>query len=315
MPRIFQTHIPKKILLITLVGVISLLACMLAMLQEINQNAEKLQLEQVRTESLYKMYAKTDLEAGAAIVYDATNHKVLYARNASARLPLASISKVMTALVGRTVLPSTTPITINASARTEEPDFDLHPGDTWSAKDLTQYFLVKSSNDGATAVCNAVTNFIQEKNPSDNCISLMNRYAKNQGLLTLYFANPSGLDLANGNPSNFGSAYDVAQLLDIAYSSYPALFSATKEPVVTFTTNNYTYEAVNTDKVLDEIGTVLAGKTGYTDTAGGNLAVLYEPRPGLHVVIVVLGASHEGRFSDMLELVRRTNMYVRANQI
>ncbi len=99
-------------------------------------------------------------------------------------------------------------------------------------------------------------------------------------------------------------------MLDLAYESYPALFTVTSEPVVTFRTANYTYTATNTDKVLDDIKTVLAGKTGYTDTAGGNLAVLYEPRPGLQIAIVVLGASRDGRFSDMLELVQRTNKYV-----
>jgi D-alanyl-D-alanine carboxypeptidase len=137
----------------------------------------------------------------------------------------------------------------------------------------------------------------------------MNQYAKNKELLSLYFANPSGLDLPSGAPSNFGSAYDIARLLKLAYESYPSLFAVTNMPEVTFKTKNYVYTAKNTDEVLEEIGTVLAGKTGYTDTAGGNLAVLYEPRPGLRVAIVVLGATKDGRFSDMLELVRRTNSY------
>lgn len=170
---------------------------------------------------------------------------------------------------------------------------------------------MKSSNDGSEAICNAVTELVSITTPSLDCIALMNQYAKNQGLTSLYFANASGLDLPTGAPSNFGSAYDVARLLHIAYDSHPELLHATSLPTATFTTKNYSYEAVNTDKILEDVGTILAGKTGFTYTAGGNLAILYEPRPGTEIAIVVLGSSRDGRFDDMLELVRRTNQYVR----
>lgn len=303
-------HVPKRILLIILLGVIIIFSTMLSTLHELDKNTEKIVAEQEQYESLHRIYANLDIEADSAIVYDATNGKVLFSMHSYKRRPLASITKIMTALVGRTILPSSTPVTFTQNSRTEEPDMDLRFGDTWTAKDLTQYFLVKSSNDGANAICNAVTTLIQKKDPSLNCVTLMNQYAKNQGLTSLYFSNPSGLDLSTGAASSFGSAYDVAKMLDLAYESYPTLFTVTSEPVVTFKTANYTYRATNTDKVLDDIKTVLAGKTGYTDTAGGNLAVLYEPRPGFQVAIVVLGASRDGRFSDMLELVKRTNKYI-----
>jgi D-alanyl-D-alanine carboxypeptidase len=283
---------------------------MLTLLRDIDTQTEELIEQEQHRMSLHYIYADMNLEADSAIVYNATSNEVLFSKNQSKRRPLASITKIMTALVGRTILPSSTPVTFTQSSRTEEPDLDLRLGDTWTAKDLTQYFLVKSSNDGATAVCDAVTSLVRKNDATLTCVKLMNQYAQNQGLSSLYFSNPSGLDLTSGAPSSFGSAYDVAKMLNIAYNSYPSLFTVTSEPVVTFRTPNYVYEATNTDKVLDDIKTVLAGKTGYTDTAGGNLAVLYEPRPGLHVVIVVLGASREGRFSDMLELVKHTNKYV-----
>ncbi len=310
MKQLLHTHVPKRILLIILLGVIIIFSTMLTTLRELDQNIEKLMNEQAHFESLRRAYKNLRIEADSAIVYDATNGNVLFSMDSYKRRPLASITKIMTALVGRTILPSSSPVTFTQNARTEEPDLDLRFGDTWAAKDLTQYFLVKSSNDGANAICNAVTSQVKKQDASLDCVKLMNQYAKNQGLTSLYFSNPSGLDLPTGAASSYGNAYDVAKMLDLAYESYPALFTVTSEPVVTFRTANYTYTATNTDKVLDDIKTVLAGKTGYTDTAGGNLAVLYEPRPGLQIAIVVLGASRDGRFSDMLELVQRTNKYV-----
>ena len=265
---------------------------------------------QAQSESLNHIYANTYLLAHTAVVYDVTNKKVLYSLNAYTPEPLASISKIMTALVGKTILPQNQPITITAADRTDSPDSTLRDGDTWTANDLTQYSLVKSSNDGITAVCNAVTDMVQKTNPSNSCISLMNEYAFNQGLKTLYFVNPSGLDREDNSPSNFGSAFDIAQLLAHADASYPMLFAATREPVLTFHTNKFVYPAENTDEDLDKIANILAGKTGYTDSAGGNLAILYTPIANKQVAIVVLGSSRDGRFSDMLELVRRTDIYM-----
>lgn len=315
MKRLLYIHVPKRILLIILLGVIGIFAMMLTLLVDIDTETQRLDQEQQHVGSLRRIYGNLELEAPSVIVYDATHDTILFSKQSTRRRPLASITKIMTALIGRTILPFNAPIIFKQTAVTEEPDLDLRLGDTWRAQDLTQYFLIKSSNDGATAVCDAVTQQVQKTDSTQNCVTLMNQYAKNQGLSSLYFLNPSGLDLADKTPSSYGSAYDVAKMLYQAYTSYPTLFGITSEPVVTFKTSNYTYKAINTDKVLDDIKTVLAGKTGYTLTAGGNLAIVYEPRPNLHIVIVVLGASREGRFSDMLELVKRTNNYVVMYQI
>ncbi len=292
-----------------MVGIFALFATMISVLNTLGDYADAMLAEQLRQESLFRAYMHTQVGAQAVVVYDVTHDEVLYGRHPYDRKPLASITKIMTALIGKTILPATLPVTITQRDRTEEPDMQLRTGDTWASRDLIQYFLVKSSNDGSTAICNTVTEQVKKTNANLNCISLMNEYAKNLGLKTLYFANPTGLDLSNGLPSNFGSALDVAKLLGKAYASYPGLFEVTNQPIVSFRTDKYVYEATNTDKILDEVDTVLAGKTGYTDTAGGNLAVLYEPRPGLQVAIVVLGSSRDGRFNDMLELIKRTNRY------
>jgi D-alanyl-D-alanine carboxypeptidase len=270
------------------------------------------QKEQIRNELQVAAFSHITTEARGVVVYDVTNKKVLYGENLNQARPLASITKVMTAVVARTTLSQDASITITPQSRTEEYDAILRNNDTWKAKDLIQYFLISSSNDGANAACAAVTKTISIREPGSTCITLMNQYARTHELASLHFENSSGLDLKNGAASNIGSPYDVARLLGMSYATYGSLFSATKEPTATFNTGKYTYTAVNTDLVLDRIPGILMGKTGYTDMAGGNLAILYQPVQGRQIAIVVMGSSHDGRFNDMLTLIGKTTAYVKA---
>jgi len=74
----------------------------------------------------------------------------------------------------------------------------------------------------------------------------------------------------------------------------------TREGSGTFTSESgYTHDAVNTSSVIGSLGGGIASKTGYTDLAGGNLAIVFEPIPGRSVAAVVLGSTREGRDSDM----------------
>jgi D-alanyl-D-alanine carboxypeptidase (penicillin-binding protein 5/6) len=283
-----------------------------ATMRTIQSTIETLTKQTARQEITERAFIHMPLEAKNVVVYDATHNVVIYGRGAMAPRPLASISKIMTTLVARNFLAETTPITITAKDRTEERDATLRNGDTWKTSDLMQYSLVSSSNDGVTALCNAVNRMTQDSSPDKNCISFMNQYATNHGLTSMLFQNASGLDQKNGNPSNLGSALDVAKLLTNAYNTYPTIFEATRTPSVTFKATKYIYTATNTNEDVNKISNLLAGKTGYTDVAGGNLAILYAPNPNTHIVIVVLGSSHDGRFDDMLTLVSRTNIYLKA---
>ena len=93
--------------------------------------------------NLFLAYRGMNLEAQGVVVYDATHNKILFGLHPYTPLPLASVSKVMTALVGRNILSKDTPIIIDPASRTSAPDYDLHLHDTWNAKDLIQYSLVK----------------------------------------------------------------------------------------------------------------------------------------------------------------------------
>ncbi len=95
----------------------------------------------------------------------------------------------------------------------------------------------------------------------------------------------------------------MAMLFAYAATTSPATFSATTQPSVTVrSTSGVAASGVNTDTALDQIPGILMGKTGYTDLAGGNLAVVFNAA-GHEIVAVVLGSTQDGRFTDMEQLV------------
>ncbi len=256
-------------------------------------------------------FASTTLQADAAYVLDIKSNQILYSLNADAQLPLASITKVPMALVVSEVLTPDMRIVIPWDTAYPGSPERLSKGDTWRVGDVIDLTLAASSNDGAEILAQAANESLRAKYPlsSGNSAALwrMNDLAQQLGLSKTYFLNVSGLDESVTQSGAYGSAHDVAVLFAYAASTSPNLFIATTQPSFSLMSiNGAKARAVNTDKALDAIPAIIMGKTGYTDLAGGNLAIVFEPTPGHPVVAVVLGSTEQGRFDDMKKLVTAT---------
>ena len=136
----------------------------------------------------------------------------------------------------------------------------------------------------------------------------MNKIAHDLGLTRMYFLIRSrGLDESTTQSGAYGTAKEVAQLYAYAASTSASRLSATARQTITITSiDGLKATANNTDEALPDILNFILGKTGYTDLAGGNLAVVFQPIPRRTVVIVVMGSTREGRFDDMRTLVAAT---------
>ena len=97
-------------------------------------------------------FEKLTLEAKAVYVWDVNKKEILHARNSEAQLPLASVTKLMTALVADEILPETTVVSINREALSSEGDTGLFVEEKWDLNDLLDFTLLVSSNDGASAL-------------------------------------------------------------------------------------------------------------------------------------------------------------------
>lgn len=249
------------------------------------------------------------LSAESAIVWDRSRKEVLFAKSPRKEQPLASLTKLMTALVARQ---STN--TQEATTTLKQPHLDavgeygLKKGQVWQLAELIDIMLVGSVNDAARAVAGKFAASSTDGYASQ-FIDRMNTTAHQLGLEDTYFFNPSGLDInKNLISGGYGTAYDTAQLMDYILTQYPDLLAVTTQPSeVTQTANGENYRYENTNTALSSFTEVVGSKTGYTELAGGNLAMGFNlSRP---VVIVVMGATKQGRFRDMQTLYQSTRNY------
>lgn len=239
------------------------------------------------------------LQAQSAIVYDLRERKVLYSKNPDAQLPLASLTKLITALVAEREVGGMAPVTVTEEALMTEGESGLIAGDIWREQDISDFMLTVSSNDAATVLATL-------EGDTAGFVKSMNTFTKERGLATTVLLNESGLDVDLQQAGGYGSARDIANLLAYIVKAKPRLLEATAYPH--FTSVSMTgaqYEAVNTNKIVSEIPGFIGGKTGFTDIAGGNLAIVFDAGIGHQIVIVVLGSTKEGRFTDVLQLVHQ----------
>ena len=257
------------------------------------------------------------LEARAAYVYDIGSQKTLFAKNAEVQLPLASLTKGMTALVVRTHLSADATITIFEDDLSEEGDSGLSAHEVFSYDDLSDMMLSVSSNDGARALARSVgmsikTDDISLKTGRGRFIDAMNTVARELALTQTFFQNETGLDESIYTAGAYGSAHDMALLYAHIVKEFPDMIEATTYSSLIVSSDTRVHTVHNTNMIAGDIPGLSASKTGFTDLAGGNLVIVFEPEPLHPVAIVVLGSSREGRFSDMRALIAATmNTYAR----
>jgi D-alanyl-D-alanine carboxypeptidase len=237
------------------------------------------------------------LSAKAAIVYDPATNQILYDKNSQLTLPLASITKLMTAHVVLGSVPSTTLVTITAkdiSKDGDAGDWGLKAGDTLRLGDLIKIGLAASSNYAMAAAAGSL---------GSTYMADMNRDARHLGLTHTYFLNSTGLDITAQTSGAYGSAYDIAILASAFLKEYPQYFELSSQPSVTVRASGHAVTASATSLPLQNIPGFIGAKTGYTDLAGGNLVMAYDIDIGHPLIAVVLGSTEQGRFTDMRTLV------------
>ncbi len=247
-----------------------------------------------RTPDYFKDIA---IQAQSAYVIDLNTGKVLYKKNETVPLPLASITKTMTALVAEEHGHHGEKITISQAALETDGESGLRQGEVWNLEKLLSFMLVSSSNDSAAAVAQAFPPFID----------MMNTKAGELGLESMSFKNATGLDIDEANDTGgYGSAEDVAKLFEYSVKKHPELFDSTRYASQQFYSNIASHKAENTNDALKRVPNSIASKTGFTTKAGGNLAMIFDRGLNEPVILVVLGSTYDGRFSDIELLASST---------
>jgi serine-type D-Ala-D-Ala endopeptidase (penicillin-binding protein 7) len=235
-----------------------------------------------------------DIRAEAAIIYNPENGKVLWESNGNTRRSIASITKVMTAVVFLENSPDLTREVVveRADMRNASTTY-LRAGYTLTTGDLLHLLLIGSDN-AAARVLARVSSY-----GYDGFIARMNTKAQELGLTSTSYADPSGL-LAD----NESSAYDLARLISYV-SGDDRIASIMRTPYYTVNAGRRQITIHSTNQlVMKGDVDVQAGKTGFITKAGYCLATLLRlPQGGPEVAVVVLGAkSNPGRFWETRHL-------------
>ena len=247
-------------------------------------------------------FSAISLEARAAIVYDLATGETLYAKNADAQLPLASLTKLLTVYAALENITPLTLITISKQATAIEDSYALSVGDTLSFRDLARLTLTASLNDGAGAITEAV---VLQRQVSETV--MLASAASALDLAQTYAVNGSGLDVTTTISGGYGSAYDLARLAGALAKKSPDIVEATTKDVVTaLSEEGKKFSVKNTSPIVARIPGLMLSKTGYTELADGNLALVFDVGVGHPIAVVVLGSTLQGRFVDGTELVGAT---------
>jgi D-alanyl-D-alanine carboxypeptidase (penicillin-binding protein 5/6) len=256
-------------------------------------------------------FAHIQLRADSAYVYDLSTHEVLFALHPDTPRPLASLTKVATVLAASEVLSPDSTITIPYDTGPVGRPERLSRGAIWKVRDVINFTLITSSNQGADILAASADMLLHQKYPEapEGSATLwrMNNLAQTLGLVSMYFRNESGLDISDTQAGAYGSARDVSLLFAYAAASRSALFAGTTQNDMLLTAESgEKTPAFNTNTELGSIPGLVLGKTGLTNLAGGNLAVVFDAGLGHMVVAVVLGSTENDRFLDMKKLVTAT---------
>jgi serine-type D-Ala-D-Ala carboxypeptidase (penicillin-binding protein 5/6) len=230
------------------------------------------------------------VEAEAYYVQNAADGEVLAMRDERERVPIASITKLMTALV---VLERASPkelVTVSSdSAAIGESTINLVPGERISVGDLLRAALIQSANDAAHALATHVG-----RGSVTRFVALMNRRARELGLADTHFVNPDGLD----TPGHVSSARDVTKLARVAMRK-PFIRDTVRVVAVSVAGRRL----ATWNDLLSTFPRLLGVKTGHTDGAGWS-QVAAARGGGVTVYATLLGgATREGRNADLAELL------------
>jgi len=249
-----------------------------------------------------------DLQARAAIsvkVNKDGGEKNLFSQNINQPLPIASLTKLMTAVI---VLENTAEddynfsnlVTVSeaAAAKEDVPVFgNLNSGDKLLLERVLELMLIYSSNDAAFALSEIIG--------PENFVDRMNQKAQSLELKNTHFINPTGLDPEGMHYEensveyfNHATAEELANLAQYILKEHPKIFE------ISLSQGPYPTENGTSDLVIPEEFKILGGKTGYTDEAGGCMLLVLENEKGNKLINVILGApSAEMRITETQKLI------------
>jgi len=231
------------------------------------------------------------LTAKAALAFDLDSGTILYSKNLDENLPIASLTKLMTALVVVKQKNLDDIVTVPWQAQgVPGSTIGLIRGERIRVRDLLSAMLIPSSNDAALALAYSITT------DEGKFAELMNNEAKRLGLHSTNFSNPVGWDLGE----NYSNTLDLIKIVR-EFLKHPVLSEmvSVKETAIMSEDRKWVHQLRSTNRLLMEDPNVIGIKTGFTSKALGNLIILTKNQSN-RIVTIVLGSDAREEDSQKL---------------
>lgn len=226
----------------------------------------------------------TSAKAKAYAVIDFDSGQIIASANGEKQIPIASLTKIMTAVVTLDIASPDEVFTITQKAAEQVPTkIGVVPGQRMTVQELLEGGLMTSANDAIEALRDG----IDAKYSDQVFVRAMNAKANLIGLTNTHFTNPQGFD----DPNHYSSASDVAVLTHYALTNYPLIAQIVKQDYVKLpeTKNHKQFDLYNWNGLLDVYPNVSGVKIGNTDAALTTTVVTSE-RGNKKLLVVLLGA-------------------------
>lgn len=249
-------------------------------------------IERTKTPIKNPQYISPIISARGAISIDLATGEVLHGQNIHSRMPIASITKIMTILIilEENDLEEVVTVSSNA-ANTSGSTMHLRSGEKITVKNLIHGALIGSGNDAAVALAEHNAGSV------NNFVAKMNRRSAELGLINTQFQNPMGFD----HPNNYSSPHDIGKLAKFVYNNDFIKESAKIKNISVRSVNgNHTHRLESTNKLLDGYLNVKGLKTGRTQRAGLCLVTIVENKEGDEIITVVLNSPARFKESKIL---------------
>ena len=231
-----------------------------------------------------------------AVIYDRASKTVIWGKNEKTETPMASTTKIMTAIVmceelGEERMKETVEVCKEA-AYTNGSSMGIKTGDKVTYHDLLYGLMLPSGNDAAVQIAISIAGSVE------NFAELMNKKAKELGLEHTHFVTPHGLD----REGHYTTAEELAIITDCALSN-PTIAKVISTKQYTVTINGYPTTLNNSNELLGYLDGVTGVKTGFTNGAGRCLVTSVN-RNGFEIITVVLGSDTKKiRTKDSIRLI------------
>lgn len=232
-----------------------------------------------------------EFSARAVFIEDLSTDTLLFQKNADVPLPIASTTKIMTALVATEYFKQNSVLTVKEGADIPGARVGLFSNEDLTFRSLLYGMLLSSGNDAAYTIAEnfpgGVIGFVSQMNKKATLLNLENTH----------FDNPAGFD----SPKHFSTSKDLAKITEEALKDLTlARIFQTKETDIVSLDKRHIHKLYNLNRLLTQVRGVLGVKTGTTPESKENL-ITFIDRGGKKILIILLGS--EDRFGETTELI------------